>query len=268
MGQHRIFLTKAIADFAAADIPDDVLWVRHRRYPQPAQARTSILFEDFAKAPRDHMKGRRGVVVVGLNKIMTPSNRTAEVFEVLFNLTPEVPKFSVDTTLFVSAPWRAWFHFGLTGSPYREYTYSYLAESHHKAFLDGVRPDDPFGLEAITEAGRGVVRSFYRRFFSEGLFGGMSEEVVALDAETHARYQALKGRCFEEENTIGPILRRLAAFAEEACPRRSIPKPERIFEGQALAIVRTDLGIDRHLAEHLKGLVALNDGCAEAFHGR
>jgi hypothetical protein len=56
---------------------------------------------------RRWMRDADCLVMVGLSRAMTPSNRTREVWEVLFNNSTDMVKFSIDRTLFVAEPWRA-----------------------------------------------------------------------------------------------------------------------------------------------------------------
>lgn len=245
------------------DVGPEAVCIRHQNYNPPVtrEGCLHLMIEEFARRPRAWMDGRSIVVTVGLNRIITPGNRTAEVFEILFNNSGEYRKISIDHTLFIGEPWRAWFHFGLVGAPYREYTYSYLAESHWKAFCDGARPDDPFALSEIEKWGAGIVRCEYPRYFEP-----VAEEIVEVDADTHRRYQDLKAEVFEDEHAIGRILARLSRFAQDACPRRSVPTIGRLFDRTAHRIVRTDLMIDEYLVGRLRETIALTDGIAARFH--
>lgn len=262
MSDPRIFLTRDPAAFVIEPIEPAVCAV-HRRYPQP-EIRGSCLvvpFEDLERDPRGVMGERRELYLVGLSRTITPSNRTHEVWEILFNNTPTWRKISIDTTLFVGEPWRAWFHWGFVGARYREYTYSYLAESHWQAHREGLREDDPFALEVLVEHGRGVVQSDHRSFFD-----AIDVQVVPVATEARARYDAEKASAFEEEHTEAGIIRRLAKIAREACTRRSIPTSTTLFGKRVHRIVRTDLPVDVYVTQELLARAALADGIAEAFH--
>jgi hypothetical protein len=238
------------------------LCVRHRTYapPQTREGCLHLTHEEFVADHKRALAGRSVMVVVGLSKLATPGNRT-RVGPLLWGPLPGLSRISVDRTLFVAEPWRAWWHFGCVGAPYREYTYSYLAESHWKAAREGVR-DDPFSLEAIAECGRGVVRSEYRRFFEP-----LSVARVEMPREVHEQYQREKAAAFDEEHTAKAIIKRLAAFAQKAFPRRTIPTTARLFERTAHHIVQTDLAVDDWLVGELRGLVEMTDGIGAAFFG-
>ncbi len=243
------------------DVGSEAVCVRHRDYAAPI-TRNGCLHVTHEELVADHRRalaGRNTMVVVGLSRIATPSNRT-KVGPLLWGPLDGVRRISVDRTLFVAEPWRAWWHFGAVGVRYREYTYSYLAESHWRAAQDGIR-DDPFSIEAIAECGAGVVRSEDERHFER-----IDVEVVAMPAQTHAAYQDLKARAFDEEHTAKAIIARLASFAAEACPQRSIPTASRLFASDAHRIVRTDLRVDEYLVNRLLDLARLTDAIAARFH--
>ena len=225
--------------------------------PQTSPGCLHLSASDFLAAPARALEGRTTLVVVGLNKIITPPNRT-KVGPHLLRPRPGLRRISVDRTLFVSEPWRAWWHFGCVGAPYREYTYSYLAETHWNGAQDGLR-EDPFTLEAITQAGRGVIR-VQPDYKVEPLL----IQTIRLEQADHDAYAELKTLAFEEEHTAHAIVARLAAFAQERCPARRIPQASRVFDAPGV-VVRTDLRVDDHLVGRLVALVDLASGIGAAF---
>jgi hypothetical protein len=170
-------------------------------------------------------------------------------------------KVSIDKTLFIVDPWRTWFNFGFVGVKYRDYTYSYIAETQWKSFKDGVKKDDPFSIEEIEKWGRGVVFSHCDRYFED-----IDVTVVPVEGDIHDRYQVLKEKCFQEEHTISAILKRLSEFANSVCPERAIPSKSKLFEKTKHRIVSTDLGIDKWLVEEIDGLVKLTNNIERTFH--
>lgn len=245
-----IILTR---DTAAVKVPDGALCVRHRDCPAPDGA---VVYEDYSPTM---LCGRDLMVVFGLSRILTPANRT-KVGQHLLRPIPGVRRISVDQTLFVVEPWRAWWHFGCVGAKYREFTYSYLAESRWKAAQEGVG-DDPFSLGEIARWGGGVIESREPQHF-----GSVIVQTVDVGQDAQREYQACKSKAFDEEHTPAAIIKRLAAFAQSACPDRTIPTPAQLFKRTHHRIVATGLGVDRWLVSQLLGLVALTDGIARRFH--
>lgn len=258
-----IILTPDTGTVALPDVGAEALCVRHPKYvaPTTGPACTHMTFPEFERDPRGAANGKRVLVMVGMNRIISPANRTQNVFEFLHNDSRHLRKISVDRTLFVAEPWRTWFHFGFVGAPYREYTYSYLAETHWRAAQDGLR-GDPFSLEAISAAGDDVVRATYASYFD------LSTETLALSASAHQDYQKLKAACFDEEHTIAAILRRLGEFAQQSHPWRTLPTPASLFEHRTHRLRVTDLPIDRYLVGRLRALADLTNAIGAHFYGR
>lgn len=245
-------------DIALPEVDAGAIVVRHKSYeaPRTGPAARHMIWEDFLEAPRAWMSGTSTMVVVGLNRILTPANRT-KLGPYLLRPIAGLRRISVDRTLFTVEPWRAWWHFGAVGAPFQDYTYSFLAESHWRAAQDGVRPD-PFTLETITEAGRGVIVTHGEPWFSP-----LEVHRVTMRDEVRAAYLEEKERAFEEEHTPKAIIKRLAEFAQQAMPERSILTPARMFATRRPAVRQTDLGVDDWLVGQLRGLVNLSNGIVE-----
>lgn len=206
-------------------------------------------------APMRWIRGDVTMVVVGLSKLMTPGNRV-RLGRVLLRPYEGLTRISIDRQLFVSDPWRMWWHFYAVGHERWGFTDSFLAESRWKMAHEQ-RTEDPFGVPKVLDAMRDVVevRDAFR-------FGAIDVEVRHLSEQQHAAYARLKEEAFTHERSIAAIIKRLAAFAQEACPERSIPSPARLFQRPPSRIVRTDLGVDRYLVEQLMSRVELTNAIA------
>lgn len=241
------------------DVPPDALCVHHESYAPPRQFRDAIPWSEFAERFQSLVESCSTLVIVGLNRIITPANRVKVGGMVL--RPRRWRRISVDTTLFRSEPWRAWFHFGCCGVDYQGYSYSYLAETDWKAFQEGKRHQDPFSLSAIEAAGRGIVATTYRQYFD------MTVETVPLGADAHREYAAEKARAFDEEHSASAIVRRLESFAQRLMPARSVPTTSRLFSSRTHHIVRTDLRVDEFLVGRLQSLASLTDDIGATFNG-
>ncbi len=238
------------------NLPVGALCVHHKA-SMPVPGCESMTFAAFAEKPQTALKGRNAVVVVGMSRARTPSNRAQPYWDALYHF--DGPRYSVDRTLFVGEPWRALWHFNLVGAPYQVYTYSYLAETHWRAYREGLRADDPFSADALIDAGRGVITSDKARFFD------LTVETVPVGESAHAGYQAEKTAAFAEEHTFAAIMRRLSVFAANACPARSMPTTTRVFDDPAQRVVQTDLGIDEYLVDEIVSVADITNRVAEAF---
>jgi hypothetical protein len=231
----------------------NALCVRHRDYSAPM---ASVLYEDYEPSM---LREKDTMLVVGLSRILTPANRT-KVGPHLLRPLQGIRRISLDSVLFIVEPWRAWWHFGCVGARYREYTYSYLAESRWRAAQE-CHGEDPFSLGELAKWGDGIVESMVDRYFER-----VTTEVIEVGVYVEREYQALKTKCFDEEHTPAAIIKRLSDFAAEVCPQRSIPAMSQLFKRDEHAIVATNLGVDRWLTGQLTAMVELTNGIARRFH--
>lgn len=222
----------------------------------------SVSLDEFSEDPRGHLNDYETAIFLGLSDMMTPSNRTDDVWEYTFNQM-DIPTVSVDTYLFRSDPWRSWFHFGLVDAEYRDYTYSYLAETDYDQYFNGRTDDNPFSLDEIKKWGDGIIESHYKRYFKS------FNVTVGYEADPSEEYEysELLDELFEEKNTMGQVRRGLESFADEIYPERNVPSRHQIFKGdREWNIRRTNLPIDQWKASHLTDLAVLTDSISEEFY--
>lgn len=255
-----IYLTPDIAS-AKLDGVEDALFVVKDGWPVPECASRSVSWSSFASDYKSLSHGESTLVLVGLSKIRTPSNRGDPVWGYLHNQRPDLRKISLDRTLFVSEPWRAFFQFYWTHVEYGIYTYSYFCESHWKAAQEGVR-EDPFSLSEILRIGSGHVIATDDRYFTD-----VSVRVVPTTESAKADYEALKEACFNQETTLPAIVRRLSEFAKQQVPERFMSTASRLFDRRKWEFTISDLAVDRFLSGGLQSLVELTNGIYGGFHG-
>lgn len=125
----KIQFLKNIKSAILPDIPEDTYIIYRDGYELPdiKGVKGIIEFEKF-KEIYSNLHANM-YILVGLNRIITPSNRTNFVFEHLFTLSADVPKISLDTEPFIGEPWRLWFHYGVTKTGKFGIPYSYAIET-------------------------------------------------------------------------------------------------------------------------------------------
>jgi len=69
------------------------------------------------------------IIIIGPNRIITPSNRCDMVNEYLQTMTLNTPKICLDTAPFIGEPWRLWFHYSIANCGKFNITYSYAIET-------------------------------------------------------------------------------------------------------------------------------------------
>lgn len=217
---------------------DGIEWVEFGRMSKEFRQRDPLSF------------GGECLVFVGLNRIFTPSSRIHPVFERLQTapLPDGICAYSIDHAPYIGELWRLFAHWSFTRLDFGGYTYSFLLESHYKAFCDGAKPDNPLTVKKIAAYAKDKVDMDYEVYFKKQPM----VEIIKMDQSVHRKYQDLKARLFDAHETIAPIIRGLSAFAQEACPARRIMRECDLFERpDNLRIVRTDLKVDEHLAGQL-----------------
>jgi len=80
-------------------------------------------------------------IIIGLNRIITPSNRCDMVHEYLHTMTKNIPKISIDTEPFIGEPWRLWFHYSITHCGHFNINYSYIIEGEWQYWFYRDKPD-------------------------------------------------------------------------------------------------------------------------------
>jgi len=193
--------------------------------------------------------------------MITPSNRTDMVWEVIYNNTQNIEKVVIDNLPFRADPWRIWFLFGAINRAYFNYTYSYIAETHYKMYVEGKLKENPFSLENIIEQGKGNIVSNYKAYFRD-----VRVSEIKLPQKTHEEYNKLKEQYFDEEDTINKIIRKLSQFAQSRCPKQVIPLKHTIFNKPILKIIKTDLKVDDYLVWEIEERVNLTNNILEAFY--
>ena len=138
------------------------------------------------------------IVFVGLNRIITPSNRCEYVFEYLFSNTPNISKYSIDTAPFIGEPWRLWFHFGIGYGKWLGTTYSFFVETDWKHWFERDNDDSIISAESIEKEITGVASdidelAFYADFYEP-------------DKELTNFYKDVKQIAFEKYSTPKNII--------------------------------------------------------------
>jgi hypothetical protein len=256
----RIHLT---TNLDAVDAPrgEVALWVYGNRGRRPLASRC-VTVTELLDRPGELMRGIRTMVVVGLvSEITTPGNRV-RTGKLLTDPLPGVERISIDDRLFTADPWRLWWHFGCVGVWFGGHDVSYALEGRWNRYVEGAGPN-PCTPEEIVRYGDGVViaeRPFH--------FETVTIRVVQVDPDDHARYQAEKAAAFAQETTATKIISRLARFADEALPERSVPSTRDLFKSRSVHVVATDLGVDQFLTRGIRERIDLTNFIAEHFQAR
>ncbi len=249
----RIVLTRKKAELT--DVRGRAFAIVAPGYEAPCGVE-AVTLDAVLADPERWCEGGATMVIVGLSRLMTPSNRV-KLGRVLLRPRAGLRRISVDELLFVSEPWRLWWHFYAVGAAgHWGLTDSFLAETRWNAAVEMQTPD-PFGVESVSVAAAGVVRAI-----DPFVFQPVAVDTIPATKEVHAAYSQLKETLFTHEKTVAAIIKRLAAFAQASCPDRAVPSSAQLFKKPPARIVRTDLAVDTFLVGQLLDRIRLTNAIA------
>ena len=147
------------------------------------------------------------IVIIGLNRIITPSNRCDMVNEYLQTMTPSTPKICIDSDPFIGEPWRLWFHYSIANAGKFNITYSYVIETEWRHWFYRDKPDCRLAADNIRLFITDTVSNiapFETRFKFED---------VGPDDEKW--YSDIKDMIFEKYNTPKMFINNLLKMANQ-----------------------------------------------------
>lgn len=255
----RIHLT---SDSSLVDAPRGAgaLWVYGNKATRP-NAERAVTIKQLLDDTKAYMTGIRWVVAVGLvSDITTPSNRV-KTGQVLTDPLPGVERISIDEKLFITDPWRMWWHFGCAGVWFGGFNVSYTLEGRWNQYVEGAT-ENPCAPDEVAKYGDGVIsaRAPFR-------FDSIDIDVVEIDSATKRAYLAEKAAAFDEEHTVNSIITRLSGFAQTALPCRSVPTYRSMFDSRILTVKATDLGVDQFIVKGIRERADLTNFIADHFRG-
>lgn len=123
----RVCFVKNTAQVTIPDLPPRTILVWHPMYTPPELSGVEYVEWEKFRATYSSFEPEL-VILIGLNRMITPSNRCDYVHEYLTTMTPNIPKMSIDTAPFIGEPWRLFFHYLYSGANHFGVNYSYPVE--------------------------------------------------------------------------------------------------------------------------------------------
>jgi len=110
----RIYFTKDIPGLLqrefGGDLGGDTIVVHHAMYDEPKVKAGKVLEWEKYKVLYGDLEPAK-IVLVGVNRMITPSNRCDFIHAYLTVMTPQTPKIVIDTAPFIGEPWRLYYHY-------------------------------------------------------------------------------------------------------------------------------------------------------------
>lgn len=125
--QNKVFFLNDVRNLPPTETPERTILVWHPMYTPPEIPGVEYVEWDKFRIIYSQFEPRL-VILVGLNRMITPSNRCDYVHEYLTTMTPNIPKISIDTAPFIGEPWRLFFHYLYAGVNNFGVNYSYPVE--------------------------------------------------------------------------------------------------------------------------------------------
>jgi len=122
----KVIFSKNVSKINIDVLPKNTLIVVHEMYDKPNIDRPMVDWQKFKVIYSDYEVDQ--FVLVGLNRMINPSNRCDMVNDYLQVMTKSVPKVSIDTEPFRGEPWRLWFHYSVCFGEWLGIDYSYPVE--------------------------------------------------------------------------------------------------------------------------------------------
>ena len=122
----KVILSKEISKTEIKGLPKKTLVVVHEMYDKPNIDRPTVDWQKFKVIYSDYEVDQ--FVLVGLNRMINPSNRCDMVNDYLQVMTKSTPKISIDTHPFIGEPWRLWYHYSVCFGEWLGVDYSYPIE--------------------------------------------------------------------------------------------------------------------------------------------
>lgn len=128
-----IFFLQKLEEFKI-DVPENTYLICHEMYT-PAKI-TGVEIIPFQKWRLEYSNYHPELLIVqGINRMITPSNRCDFINEYMQTLTPNVKKISIDSAPFIGEPWRLWFHYSIANCGNFNINYSYAIETEWKKWF-------------------------------------------------------------------------------------------------------------------------------------
>lgn len=129
----KVIFSKEISKVEIDCLPKNTLVVVHEMYDRPAIDRPMVDWQKFKVIYSDYEVDQ--FVLVGLNRMIKPSNRCDMVNDYLQVMTKSIPKISIDTDPFIGEPWRLWYHYSVCFGEWLGVDYSYPVEGDWKKWF-------------------------------------------------------------------------------------------------------------------------------------
>jgi len=195
---HDIQFIKDTSQAEIDKLDGDVLVLYREGYKLPKiESAEYMEFETFRSKYIDiHAKV---IVLIGLIRMITPSNRCDTVHEYLTTLTPNIRKISIDIEPFLGEPWRLMWHYLYTKNNHFNVPHSYALETEwQKWFYRDINDSRISGNN---------IKMFIQNTYSD--LDQFNSEFGFYDCASEEWYSEAKDHVFAKYNTPKQLINNL-----------------------------------------------------------
>lgn len=204
--EHEIIFVKDPTRINVLRVPEDSYLIYHDDYAYPLIDGVEPI--PFSKFKNIYVNLHANLfIIVGLNKIVTPSTRCDFVQEYLSTLTQNVQKISIDTAPYVGEPWRLFFHYLYTNNNLFKRPHSYAVQTEWKHWFYRDTRDCIFSPENI--------KFFITKTYSDLDILNTSFEFDTVSEKDEKWYQEQKDIVFKKYHTPKSLIRGLLKRCNE-----------------------------------------------------
>lgn len=131
---NKVFFLKNTESFYLEQKTSGAILVFHAMYKAPTIEGIEVVEWDKFRVTYSNYEPSL-IILVGLNRMITPSNRCDYVHEYLTTMTPNIPKISIDNSPFIGEPWRLFFHYLYAQANNFGVNYSYPVEREWQSWF-------------------------------------------------------------------------------------------------------------------------------------
>jgi len=151
----KIFFSKDISKLLefklGSNFGKDTIVIYHAMYDKPDVTAGQIIEWEKYKVVYSNLEPSR-IVLIGINRMITPSNRCDFIHAYLAVMTPQISKIIIDTSPFIGEPWRLYFHYQIVNS-FSKFgaNYSYPIEGEWLRWFGRDIPECKFSPENLKD---------------------------------------------------------------------------------------------------------------------